>query len=181
MLKEKIHNINEIKTLNSSKWYFFSPDTMKFFNSELESGSIKNYFVTSERYNYNDNKKYTIRKFDPITYNITTVGEFQGYNTKGDALDEIYNILTDPVEVLEDDISLDILSILELNNFNDPEIIRDNIIKSIKHNMMNREKYIIKNYNYIDGVEVVDHGRVLKIYDDEYNFIKIRLDTFELI
>lgn len=66
--------------------YWFSPDTMRFFNSRIESGLIRGrYFVTSEAYDEDAPRRYSIR----VAHDggsIDTVGDFQGYQTLSEAL-----------------------------------------------------------------------------------------------
>jgi len=70
--------------------FFFNPDTMKFFKSRTESELLRQkYFVTSECAGDDHPRLYTVRKIDYEGREIRTVGEFQGYQTKEDALDEI--------------------------------------------------------------------------------------------
>jgi hypothetical protein len=62
---------------------------MRFFNTRLESGLIGGkYFITSERYDENRPRRYSVRRADPDG-TIDTVGEFQEYLTKDDARDAI--------------------------------------------------------------------------------------------
>ena len=66
--------------------HFFSPDTMRFFKSRIQSnppykGRV---FVTSERMNWNSPRYYTVRVVEP-SGNIRTIGEFQGFGTRQSA------------------------------------------------------------------------------------------------
>jgi hypothetical protein len=64
--------------------YFFSPDTMKFFNSRIlptvYEGPGGVYFLTSEKFRGSDGvsapRKYTIRQFTSDPVNIRTVAGF---------------------------------------------------------------------------------------------------------
>ena len=64
--------------------YFFSADTMKFFNSRVlptvYEGPGGVYFITSEKFRGSDGvsapRKYTIRRFTPDPVNIRTVAGF---------------------------------------------------------------------------------------------------------
>ena len=70
--------------------YFFSPDTMKFFKSRVESGLIKGkYFITSEQNQDDDPRLFTVRKYDHKKHDIGTIGEFQGYKTMEEAGEDI--------------------------------------------------------------------------------------------
>jgi len=78
--------IAELKQTNKNNgMYFFSKDTMKFFNSKIEFKLInknnKQYFITSERYYKDDPKLYTVRMVTDEKASIQTVSEFQEFNT----------------------------------------------------------------------------------------------------
>jgi hypothetical protein len=85
--------------------YFFSPDTMKFFNSRIESDLIKNkYFVTSEKrsawrdmYGHTlapaGKREFSIRKFNNKTGRIDTIGDFGEFGTKKQALKKIKKLI----------------------------------------------------------------------------------------
>lgn len=83
--------MEDVKRNNKeSGQHFFDPDTMKFFRSKVESGLLKQkYFVTSECAGDDHPRLYTVRKYDPKEYDIRTIGEFQGYQTEEEALEEI--------------------------------------------------------------------------------------------
>ena len=71
--------ISEMKQLDS-KW--FSKGTMKFFNSKIESQPNKdNIFITSERMELDQKKRFTLRKFNTETNKVNTLGEFQEFGT----------------------------------------------------------------------------------------------------
>lgn len=71
-------------------FYFFSPDTMRFFNSRVDNvifkaaDGLKIYFCTSEKAPH-DKRRYSVRVFDVATSDIDTFGEFQGYRTLAQA------------------------------------------------------------------------------------------------
>lgn len=76
----KIWNINEIKdVVRASGSHWFDPDTLSFFKCRVLEGVYQGdggvYFVTSERGPHFP-RAYTVRKFDPLTCGISTVGEF---------------------------------------------------------------------------------------------------------
>jgi hypothetical protein len=56
--------------------YFFSPSTMKFFASKVESTLYKNLcFVTSEKKCFEDyTRVFHVRRYDPFTHDIETLG-----------------------------------------------------------------------------------------------------------
>ena len=85
------YTIKDVIRLNKGAgFYFFDKDTMRFWNSKVESKLISNMFVTSED-NFDRTKKlYTVRGFDPETYEVETVGDFQAFEKLEDAMLYIY-------------------------------------------------------------------------------------------
>lgn len=83
-----MRTIETIKTENKRAGrFFFSRDTMRFFNSKIESHLIYNrFFITSERPSKEDRKRFTIRTVGE-DYDIGKLGEFQQFATKKQALD----------------------------------------------------------------------------------------------
>ena len=77
------HDIEAIKMLNKAKGqFFFSPGTMRFFNSKISSNVINDrFFITSERFDDEHPRLFTIRVIDWHTGEIGTHGEFQEYKT----------------------------------------------------------------------------------------------------
>lgn len=76
-------SINDIKSF--AKGYFFTPDAMRFFNSRvLEGVYYGRYFITSEKFDSNSPRLYTIRMIDEER-DIQTVGDFQAYKTPAQA------------------------------------------------------------------------------------------------
>lgn len=68
--------------------HFFEKGTMDFFDSRVETDLVEGrYFVTSERFNEDSPRLYTIREVMP-NGSINTVGEFQEYKSKLGALNE---------------------------------------------------------------------------------------------
>lgn len=81
----------EIKAANKEAgFYFFERDTMRFFDSRVESKRPLRgrYFITSEQFHGSDGysapRAYTVREIDS-NGNIDTVGEFQQFATYQDA------------------------------------------------------------------------------------------------
>lgn len=75
--------IGEMKA-RAPKW--FEKGAMNFFNTVIETGVCKgNYFITSDRMELSYPKKYSIRHFDTETNTVSTVGEFQEYNSLASA------------------------------------------------------------------------------------------------
>lgn len=82
-------NIRQIEHANTvAGHYFFAPSTMRFFRSKIASRSIINgkYFVTSEQFDTDAPRLYTIRRANPDG-TIDTVGEFQQYTSAKAARD----------------------------------------------------------------------------------------------
>ena len=70
--------------------FWFSLTTMRFFQSKVESELIDGkFFVTSEQSGWDSPRLYSIRKYNPETHVIDTVGIFQAFKTCQDALDAI--------------------------------------------------------------------------------------------
>ena len=86
---KKTLDMGDVRCLNKEKGrFFFSPDTLKFFDSQIESGLIKNkFFVTSEKPPHGG-RSYTIRKFDRNTGAILKGSEFGEFSTKEKAITE---------------------------------------------------------------------------------------------
>jgi len=84
---------NNMKTIEDAKQrneetghYFFSPDTMRFFRSQVETSLLKgNYFVTSELAPYDKKRKYTLREIDWDSGDINTIGKFYSHDSVDDA------------------------------------------------------------------------------------------------
>ena len=73
----------EIKENNKqNSRHFFDKQTMKFFNSKIESKLYAdNTFITSERENYQLPKKYTIRIALNNGREIENIGKFQQFES----------------------------------------------------------------------------------------------------
>jgi len=86
------NSIEEIKMANiMAGGHFFSHNTIKFFDSIVESGVYLGcYFVTSEK-GPDEIRKFTIRKALPDG-DIVDHGKSQGYLKKADAIAEIKRI-----------------------------------------------------------------------------------------
>lgn len=77
--------MDDIETANlDAGMYFFEGATKRFFQSRIGrhvyQGPGGYYFVTSERFRGSDGRqhprRFTVRRFDPATADIATVGEF---------------------------------------------------------------------------------------------------------
>jgi len=90
-------DIDEIKSaarVLHSHW--FDKDTMKFFKSRVGNTVYKGvYFISSEQFDYNSPRLYSIRKVvcENNRFDIQTIGDFQGYNTFSEAVYHIKNYL----------------------------------------------------------------------------------------
>jgi len=81
--------IQEAKMINKEKGkHFFDKDTMKFFDSRIETDALRfgqliddKYFVTSEK-DGDQPRKFTVREFNPLTGGVSTVGDFQEFSTR---------------------------------------------------------------------------------------------------
>lgn len=86
----KIPMQEAIKVHEAAGLYFFNERTMRFFNSRIVSSHVlANWFVTGERLGYNDEERFTVRHIDWDTGSITTVGEYQQYDTADEAMAEV--------------------------------------------------------------------------------------------
>ena len=85
-----INNTKELKEAvsESKARHFFSPDTMRFFNSRLQSYILKHsegvIFITSEKYDYDDPRLYTVRMFTNEG-RIKSLSDFQELETLAQA------------------------------------------------------------------------------------------------
>jgi hypothetical protein len=89
-------NMGEIIQISKDKGsHWFDEDSMRFFNSNIDflvykSDVGKYYFVTSEKYTgqfggKSQPRRWSVRRFDKETGNVTTVGEFQKYRSLKEA------------------------------------------------------------------------------------------------
>lgn len=78
----RFYSVQDVELANSrAGQHFFDADTMRFFNSRVLGDLIDGrYFVTSERFDENHPRLYTLREAMPNGH-IETVGEFQGYTS----------------------------------------------------------------------------------------------------
>lgn len=86
--------LEEFKCFNAEKgFYFFSPNTMRFFNSRIGSYDfVTGYFVTSEK-RYDGARRYTVRKADFENGNVRLISEFQQYSNRDTAIRVFNNLL----------------------------------------------------------------------------------------
>lgn len=95
-------DFDQIKRLHQEKGgHFFSPGATRFFNSRYPRKVIKigdeAYFITSERFNNESPRLYTIRVCGLKTGNIVDLGAFQGHKSSARA----YEVIMDIVERTE--------------------------------------------------------------------------------
>lgn len=86
--------ISEVKKANKEiGHFFFEKSTMIFFNSRIESGVLKGrFFITSERFDENSPRLFTLREVDNDG-RVNTLGEFQEFNTIQEAKEYLKNHL----------------------------------------------------------------------------------------
>ena len=91
--KVQIYSLNDLKShyRRVTQGHWFDADTMRFFNSRISSDLFYSpkkgliYFISSEKYNYDSPRYYSVRSYEPKTGDIETIGEFQAYGTLGSA------------------------------------------------------------------------------------------------
>jgi len=81
--------MSDVRRINKEKgMHFFDRDTMRFFSSRIETKNFLidgKYFITSEQRDMTQRRRYTVRKFNPETGSITTVGDFQQFGSAAEA------------------------------------------------------------------------------------------------
>ncbi len=80
------HTMADVKAANQAIGnHWFDRSSMRFFNTRIESGLIGGrWFITSERFDDNAPRKFTVRRADPDG-SVDTEGDFQQYRTLDDA------------------------------------------------------------------------------------------------
>lgn len=88
------NTMQEVITANEAIGHcWFSPKTKRFFKSRIGSTLYGGkYFISSEQFGDNSPRLYSVRYVYPRG-NITTVGNFQQYVSRGDALRAIEHLL----------------------------------------------------------------------------------------
>ena len=80
------YGLENLRNAHSGHW--FSPGAMRFFNSRLGSEVLPVpdgwLFTSSERFDQNCDRMYTIRKMDQFG-DVDTVGEFQSFSSSAAA------------------------------------------------------------------------------------------------
>lgn len=82
--------------------HFFDDGTMRFFKSRTPQYAIRQgqyfYFITSEKFDYDSPRLYTIRCMCEKCGSITTLGNFQEYSTRTEAKTHLRQILNQEVK-----------------------------------------------------------------------------------
>lgn len=77
--------------------HWFSPDTMRFFNSKVPDEAIKKgdkaYFVSQEDNFDRTGKTYTLRVADLKTGDVDTIGEFGEITSKSEAEKKLLEVV----------------------------------------------------------------------------------------
>ena len=88
-----IYDIRDVKSKH--RGHFFDKDAMRFFNSRLVDEVFpslgKVYFVTSEKFDYNSPRKFSVRVLNLDTGSIDTVGDFHALESRTVALSMALN------------------------------------------------------------------------------------------
>lgn len=84
--------IEDVKHANEKAGkYWFSKDTLRFFKSRVAPVAYTTrdgktaYFVSSEKFDHDTPRLYTVRMCDLTTGEIDTVGKFQAYKSQAAA------------------------------------------------------------------------------------------------
>lgn len=89
MRKYSITEMKEMHKAVGGEW--FNKMSMRFFSTKIEAQPNKNnIFITSEIVNEFEKdcqRKYTLRRFNPTTCHIETIGEFFQYSTRAEAME----------------------------------------------------------------------------------------------
>lgn len=92
-ITREIYNLRDFARAHAEAGgHFFDDGAMRFFNSRIlwDSWAISGgviYFVTSEQFDYNSPRLYSLRKGDLWNPRDTdTIGEFQQYETRAQAV-----------------------------------------------------------------------------------------------
>jgi len=83
-----VNTIKEAKAISKANGgHFFDAQSMRFFNSKIESELIEGrYFITSERYELDSPKLFTIRQISEAGQILDDLGKFQEFDTLHGAL-----------------------------------------------------------------------------------------------
>jgi hypothetical protein len=83
-----MHTMKEAKAISKANGgHFFDASAMRFFNSKIESELIDGkFFITSERFDMDCPKLFTIRQISETGQILDDLGEFQEFDTLHGAL-----------------------------------------------------------------------------------------------
>ena len=145
-MKKTKYTLSEIMRKNKN---FFSKESMNFFNSKIninqQTQNNHNMFITSEKFDYNSPRLYTIRMFLKENY-ICTFSDFQQFETLSQAkkeLKKLTNIFKD-IENNECFLENEILNNLQYANSENGIYILEGLVnKEVK-----KLKLIVKNNSY---------------------------------
>lgn len=83
-----IESIKHANTVRGMHW--FDKSTLRFFSSRVGSTVYQGpggvYFTSSEQFDARSPRLYSVRKFNPETGGVETVGEFQRYGSRSGAV-----------------------------------------------------------------------------------------------
>jgi hypothetical protein len=98
ILNQGIYDMSDVRSVNArAGQHWFEPATMRFFRSRVGDTLYgQRYFVSSEQFDYNSPRLYTVRELNDDG-GIDTVGEFQGYTTRAQAIGAIRRLLAERV------------------------------------------------------------------------------------
>jgi hypothetical protein len=90
------YTLRDIKSANEAAGhYFFEPATMRFFNSRIcRSVLAGGFFVTSERFDHNTPRRYTVRLCLDNGH-VETIGAFQQFASADSARRAINRLVRD--------------------------------------------------------------------------------------
>ena len=91
-MKQVKYTITDIKSGNKlAGYHFFDRAAMAFFNSrvypKVYQGIGGIYFITSEKLDFADANKYSVRRYMPDTGKVDTLGAFNRIDNMQDAID----------------------------------------------------------------------------------------------
>jgi hypothetical protein len=100
--------VNQIEKANrEAGQHWFDRTTLRFFSSRImgETRDVGRFvlFVSSERENERTPRLYTIRKFTKETGSVGTVGDFQQYGSRGEALGAMRKITAGDLKRIEEE------------------------------------------------------------------------------
>lgn len=74
--------------------HFFDTETMRFFHSRvvMSSWNGDGLFITSEKFDAQSPRRYSIRRGNLTTFDVDSVGEFQQYNSSSSAQSALHRL-----------------------------------------------------------------------------------------